>query len=165
MALPRLPPRPRCCLDHTLRGPEHNAEIRGHTVGPDPSRRLGLGQQEMQELVKLDKKRIGYRAFPETTQAAAMRILQLHGLTEEYLQSGAPLDANRPPSGLEHPLEEIVDQLLDKRLFVREAAIEGPHPHAGGVGDFFHRRFEPPGREDLRGGVEDPAPIELGVFA
>ncbi len=54
---------------------------------------------------------------------------------------------------------------LDERLAVREAAVEGPDPDAGGRGDVLDRDVDAALGEQGLGGLDDALAIALGVSA
>jgi len=58
-----------------------------------------------------------------------------------------------------------LEQRVDQRVLVREAAVDGPHPHARGGRDVVQRDAEAALGEHLSRGGEDPLPVAFGVDA
>jgi hypothetical protein len=59
--------------------------------------------------------------------------------------------------------DALLEERLDEQLLLREAAIDGAHPHAGVLGDVVHGDGQPALGERLRGRLQDAVAVALGI--
>ena len=75
------------------------------------------------------------------------------------------LDLERVDGELPAAVDLRLEQRVDQRVLVREAAIDGADADARGGGDLVERDVEPALGEERGGGREHPLAVALGVGA